>query len=119
MKLVRRFLPWILLGGVVCLSGFAFWFLSRKQFFQSSSDSSEAIPQALRELNLWKASTEQHLETLFDRVKSVAGRIDRAKRKQSEGATDDGTPPEEGGAPATDEQGRLNRLVAQRLGMTG
>jgi hypothetical protein len=103
------------IGGAVCLLGCVSYFLSRRLFSRASSDSSEAIEEALKDLRLWKADTETHLEGLFDRVKSVAGRMDREKRSRKSDQ-DPQEPTSNGGIDSQDqEQSNLYRLAAKHI----
>lgn len=83
----------------------------------NSSDSSESIETALNELKSWKRSVDVELESQFDRVKSLAGRVDRAKRQEKTSQDpQEATPTEPGDL---DDQGKFNQLVARRLGVIG
>jgi hypothetical protein len=80
----------------------------------SSCDCSERTEQALTELKSWKRAVEGELESQFERIRSIAGRVDRAKRKDREPE-----PPAlealQGGNENEDEQARLNRILCQRF----
>jgi len=98
---------------VLCLFGCAFYYLWRRQSSESSSEWSARLEEQLEELKAFKRTVMNDLESQFDRIRSVAGRVDRAKRKET-------TSQEPQGEALTDpldlnDQGNLNRLMAKRL----
>jgi len=110
---VRKGLPYFLIGTLACLGGFGFFFLLRRLSSIPSESSSDAIETTLLELNKWKRGTETELSTLFDRVKTLAGRADRAKHKEKTSQEGQESSPAE--ALDLDDQGKLNQLLAQRF----
>lgn len=106
-------MPYLLIGITACLSGCAFFYLWRKQSSESSSTSSEAVESSLLDLEKWKRGTELELATLFDRVKSGLGRLDREKRKEKTSLEPQEGPPSDPGE--LDDQGKLNHLLARRF----
>lgn len=111
---MAKYLPWILAGGAICLSGLASLFLWRKLSYVSSSASSDSIQQALADLESWQKRTELELGSQFDRVQSVLGRLDRAKRtKKDEAASAGGEPAVEAGVDM--DQSTLNQILAKRF----
>jgi len=109
---MRKVWPHLVYGGAICLLGSACLFLWRKVSSELSSESSDSTPQAPPEWETWKRTVELELAGQFDRVKSLLGRMDRAKRaEKSEGA-----PPNSDGVPeAADEQGALNAFLARKI----
>jgi hypothetical protein len=73
----------------------------------SSSSSSESIQDALGALESWQKKADLELSTQYDRVRSALGRFDREKRKSKD--------PESTGETTPDEQGELNRVMAQKF----
>lgn len=80
----------------------------------NSSSFAESCEATLKELKSWQRTTEAELESQFERIRSIAGRVDRSKRKEREvgaGENEDVVAP----TSAEDEQSRLNQLLAKRL----
>jgi hypothetical protein len=112
---VRKVLPYLTQGLLLCLGGFAFFYLLRKASCSNSPEQSASFETAMGELNRWKRSVDAELESQFDRIRSIAGRVDRSKRKERDpdGQGEPAAPVavEEGDA----EQARLNGILAKRF----
>lgn len=116
MEQVRKVLPYLVQGAVLCLFGFGYWLLSRKLSSVNSPESLDQLETALAELKGWKRTVESELESQFDRIRSVAGRVDRAKRAEK---TSQDPPGEAQEAPDDlNDQGKLNAMLASRMGLT-
>ena len=111
---MRKVWPYLTQGVLLCLGGLAYFLLSRKLSSVSLENFSEAFETEMNSLKSWKRGVEGELESQFERVRSIAGRIDRAKRKDKEPA-DGAAAPAETGDPALDEQSQLNALLAKRF----
>jgi hypothetical protein len=110
---VRRVLPYLTLGVLTCLGGFAYWYLWRKLSSISSPDYCESIENELAELKTWRRTVQSELESQFERIRSIAGRVDRAKRKEptsQEAQGEEQTIPHD-----LDDQGKLNAILARRV----
>lgn len=110
---MRKVLPYLTQGVLLCLGGFAFFYLLRKLSSISSADLSETFENEMEELKKWKRSVDLEVEGQFDRVKSMMGRIDRAKRRDSTSQDPPGS--EESVPNDLDDQGKLNALMAKRF----
>jgi hypothetical protein len=71
------------------------------------------VESSLTELEKWKRGTEVELATLFDRVRSGLGRLDREKRKEKTSQEAQEGPPTD--PLEVDDQGHLNQLLARRF----
>jgi hypothetical protein len=96
----------------ICLGGFAFWYLWRRLSSASSCNCSERTDECLSELKSWKRAAENELESQFDRIRAIAGRVDRAKRKE----TSQDPPGDAQSLPHDlEDQANLNRILAERF----
>lgn len=114
MGAVRKVLPYLTQGVLLCLFGGAFYFLWRRLLSVSSETSSEVFEEKLNDLNSWQRKAEAELATQFDRIRSIAGRVDRSKRKDSAPEGNESGEPELAQG-ALDEQSRLNALLAKKF----
>lgn len=113
---MRKVLPYLWLGALSCLCGYAFYYLSRKLSLNSSSALSETFEEEMKELKRWKEGVELQLANQFDRVKSLTGRLDRSKRKDSTSQEGPGSALDGPIDPGDlDNQATLNRIVAERF----
>jgi len=113
MKPVRKFLPYLTQGILLCLGGLAYFLLSRKLSSVNSPESLDSFEATMSELKSWKRTVEGELESQFDRVKSIAGRMDRAKRAEKTSQDPPGDAQEPPGD--LDDQGKLNAILAHRF----
>lgn len=111
---VRKVLPYLTQGVLLCLFGCGFYFLWRRLLSVNSETSSEAFEERLNDLNSWQRKAEAELATQYDRIRSIAGRVDRAKRKDSSPEGSEPSSVEEVPG-AADEQSRLNSLLAKKF----
>jgi len=112
---VRKVLPYLTQGLLLCLGGFAFFYLLRKASCSNSPEQSASFETAMSELNRWKRSVDAELESQFDRIRSIAGRVDRSKRREREAESPSEPAPVEGIDGGDAEQSRLNGLLAKRF----
>jgi hypothetical protein len=113
MSAMRRVVPYLVDLGVLCLGGLAFFFLSRRLSSVNSSGSSESIDNALADLKAWKRTVSGELESQFERIRTIAGRMDRANRKEKNAPEAQGEA--FSGAIDTNDQGKLNAILAERF----
>jgi hypothetical protein len=109
IKLVRKVLPYLLIGISTCLYGCGFYYLWRKLSSERSSESFEDMQAAWSN---WKTQAEMTLGTVIDRAKSSLGRLDREGRKKA--LQDPQQEPPEG-EPEVDDQGKLNAMLARKV----
>jgi hypothetical protein len=110
---VRTVLPYLLQGVALCLGGFAFYYLLRKLSQVNSATSSETLEATLAELKSWKRTVNGELESQFERIRTIAGRMDRQNRKEKTSQE----PQQEGSGQPNDldDQGKLNAILAHRF----
>jgi len=112
---VRKVLPYLTQGLLLCLGGLAFFYLSRKASSGNSQESAAIFENALTEMKSWKRGVDSELESQFDRIRSIAGRVDRSKRREREAEAPGEPAPVEGIDGGDAEQSRLNGLLAKRF----
>lgn len=113
MGAVRRLWIYLTAGVLVCLVGFALFYLWRKLSLMSSSAFSETLESELSELKAWKRTAQAELESQFERIRSIAGRVDRAKRREP--TSQDGSESTPDVPLDLDDQGKLNALLVKRI----
>ena len=109
-------MPYLTQGVLLCLGGLGFYLLWRRPFSESSKSMSEDLERELADLKSWKRTVSAELESQFERIRTIAGRVDREKRKQKEAEAPPGDAAEaQAEFDPLQDQSKLNRILAERF----